>query len=211
MQNNLSKLRAVLFFLRKRGFNVIDPREIELPTVKPKTPVFLDYSEVQSIIDVATSIRDKAIVSCLFSTGCRISELMNLNIDDVTGQEVVVLGKGSKYRTVYMDDKAWGFLTEYLSSRCDKLPPLFVSGQYRRLTVSRVQQILHCLESAAGVEKNVTPHVFRHTFATDLIRNGAHILSVKEMLGHANLSTTQIYTHVTNPQLQSDHRKYHSS
>lgn len=210
IKHQLCHVRSVLRFLKRRGYDVLDYRMIDLPKVIRSKPTYLEYGEVQKVIDATENIRDKAIIACLFSTGCRISELLNLNIEDVQSQEITVLGKGSKYRRVYIDDKAWNYLQMYLESRKDRIPALFVSGQYRRITVSRVQQILHVLEADVGLEKNLTPHVMRHSYATDLMVNGAHIVSVKELLGHSSVSTTQMYLHTTENKLKEDFNKYHS-
>lgn len=206
----LCHLRQILKFLARRGQDVIDYRDIDLPKLSRHQPVYLDYAEVQSIIDVTESLRDKAIVSCLFSTGCRVSELLNLNRDDIKSNQAVVIGKGGKFRTVYFDKTAFDYLNDYLETRNDKIPALFISGQYRRITVSRVEQILHILSAEAGIEKNLTPHVLRHSYATDLVVNGANILAVKDLLGHASISTTQMYTHLSTKHLKSEYDKHHS-
>lgn len=211
LKHQLCHIRAVLKFLNKRGYSLLDPKAIELPSVKRMKPTFIEYGEVQKVIDAATNDRDKAIISCLFSSGCRISELLNLNREDVTSQEITVLGKGSKYRTVYIDDQAWKYLQTYLESRKDHIPALFVSGQYRRITLSRVQQIIHVLQAEAGIEQNLTPHVFRHSYASDLVKNGADILAVRDLLGHSNVGTTQIYTHLSQKHLKEQYQKHHSS
>lgn len=210
IKHQLCHIRSVLRFLKRRGYDVLDYRMIDLPKVTRSKPTYLEYGEVQKVIDAADNIRDKAIIACLFSTGCRISELLNLNIEDVQTQEVTVLGKGSKYRRVYIDDKAWRYLHDYLSTRKDRIPALFVSGQYRRITVSRVQQILHVLQADAGIEKNLTPHVMRHSYATDLVVNGADIMAVKELMGHRTVKTTEVYTHLSQNHLKEQYEKHHS-
>lgn len=210
IKHQLCHVRSVLRFLKKRGYDVLDYRMIDLPKVLRSKPTYLEYGEVQRVIDATENLRDKAIISCLFSTGCRISELLNLNIEDVQTQEVTVLGKGSKYRRVYIDDKAWEYLQTYLETRKDRIPALFVSGQYRRITVSRVQQILHVLEADVGLEKNLTPHVMRHSYATDLVRNGADIMAVKDLMGHQTVKTTEIYTHLSQNHLKEQYQMHHS-
>lgn len=211
MSTNLSKLRNVLNYLRSCGFAVIDPAIIKLPKVTQKEVTYLEYGEVQKIIDAAENIRDKAIIACLFSTGCRISELLNLNREDITGNSAVVTGKGHKYRQVYFDGHALRYLEEYLSNRKDKLSPLFISGQRRRITVSRVQQIIHEYTDMAGITKNVTPHVFRHSYATDLLWNGSDIMAIKGLLGHTQITTTMRYLHVTDKHKEEAYKKYHSA
>lgn len=210
MAHSLAQLRCVFKYLKRRKFTVMDTDEIELPKVVQKAPVWLDYSEIQAMLDVIESVRDKAIVTCLFSTGCRISELLNLNKEDIYDNHATVTGKGGKYGTVYFDQKAIDALNEYLESRKDTLKPLFVSGQRRRITVSRVQQLLHEYADAAGIDKNVTPHVFRHSFASDLKRNGADLYDIKELLRHQRISSTMIYTHFTDLDIKNVHDKFHS-
>ena len=211
MSAYLCHLRGVLKFVASRNVKVMDYREVTLPRVKQNKPVYLEYGEVQMIIDATDNVRDKAIIALLFSTGCRISELLSINRGDILGNEVVVTGKGDKHRRVYIDPKAMKLLVAYMETRTGTRTPLFISGQYRRLTVSRVEQIIHQTTNAAGIEKNVTPHVFRHTFATDLLRNGANIRAIQNMLGHSNLNTTMRYTHVSDIDLEAAHKKYHSS
>lgn len=208
---NLCQLRCVLKFLKRRGMNVLDYRDIELPSIKRREHVVLDYSEVQQMIDATDNPRDKAIIACLFSTGCRISELLNLNCEDIIGNQAIVTGKGSKQRTVFFDEKALKYLEEYLETRSDNLPPLFISGQYRRITVTRVEQIIHVLTAGAGIDKIVTPHVFRHSTITDYIQNGAPMPMVQKIAGHASIQTTiDIYTHVSNPVIKETFTKYHT-
>lgn len=211
VKSSLSHMRCVFKFLRKQQFRVIDYRDIELPKVPKKKHEVLDYSEVQSMIDAATNLRDKAIVACLFSTGCRISELLNLNRGDIQNGEATVLGKGSKLRPVFFDKTALEALESYLDTRHDNIPALFISGQYRRITVCRVEQILHVLAAEAGIEKNVTPHVFRHSTITDYIQNGAPMGIVQRMAGHDSIKTTlDIYTHVSDDTLRDVAKRYHT-
>lgn len=212
IKGNLGKLRSVLRYLKKeRRMNVMDYRDIELPPVRRKEIIVLDYTEVQQIMDAATNLRDKAIVACLFSTGCRISELLNLDKDSIEDDVAMVMGKGSKPRPVYFDQTAIQAVQAYLDTRHDKIPALFISGQYRRITVSRVEQILHCLAAEAGVEKNVTPHLFRHSTITDYLANGAEMHEVKGIAGHASIQTTvNIYGHLQEKHSRETFRKYHT-
>lgn len=210
ISHNLSCLRSVLRFLRTRGQDVLDPSSVSLPKIKRHQPTFLDYSEVQYMLDCCDNPRDKAIIACLFSTGCRISELLDLDRGDIREHEAMVTGKGSKQRVVYFDNTALRLLDEYESTRRDHLKPLFVSSQNRRLTVSRVQQVIHEIADRAGMEKNVTPHVFRHSYITDLVLNGAPLPVIQKLAGHTQLSTTMIYTHITDKNTQETHSKYHS-
>lgn len=209
ISHNLGRLRNILRFCSSRRMNVLDYRDVTLPKVIHKMPTYVYSEEVKAMIDATDNLRDKAIMACLFSTGCRISELLNLNREDIRGDEVMVTGKGSKTRMVFIEPTAMRYLQDYLESRKDHLTPLFVSGQRRRITVQRVEQFVHDCADAAGIDKNITPHSFRHGFATDLVKNGADIISVKDMMGHNSIQTTQIYTHMSNPHLRSVHKKYH--
>ncbi len=211
IHHNLGRLRSVLKYLKRNGLNVLDYDFIDLPKIKQRIPSYIEPEEVRKIIDALPTLRDKALVACLFSTGCRISELLNLNRDDVKSREVVVLGKGSKYRTVFVSETAYGLLQSYLRTRKDKNPALFISSQYRRITTSRVAQIIHIATAEAGIDKIVTPHTFRHSFATDLVKKGANIVAVKDLLGHVSINTTQMYTHTNKPYLKNIYEKYHTS
>jgi len=164
-------------------------------------------------------LRDKAILELLFSTGLRVSELCALDRDSIDLDKGMfsVRGKGSKIRVVFISDSARDVLKEYLKERKDIDPALFVRDskspnkeEKLQLTPRSVQRIIKKYAVKAGISKKVTPHWLRHSFATDLLRNGADLRSVQMMLGHANISTTQIYTHFTDKQLEDIHKKFHS-
>jgi site-specific recombinase XerD len=162
------------------------------------------------------------MIELLFSSGLRVSELVNLDRDHINTKrrEFTVRGKGKKDRPIFISEKAANFVDSYLSRRMDNLPPLFLSysrnnitttsGDYRRLTSRSVQRIINKYAKLAGITKHVSPHTMRHSFATDLLINGADIRSVQSMLGHSNISTTQVYTHVTDHHLREVYEKYHS-
>jgi len=166
-----------------------------------------------------SALRDRAILETLFSTGLRVSELCSLNRDNVNIErgEFAVRGKGSKLRVVFLSDSAKDALKKYLAERSDIHEALFVAHhgslnkkESARLTPRSVQRLIKKYAAAAGVIKKVSPHQLRHSFATDLLQNGADIRSVQAMLGHANITTTQIYTHYTDKHLKEIHKKYHS-
>lgn len=213
---NLSKFRQVLKYLRKHGAKVIDFRDIELPRVLVKEPDYLLPDEAQQMIDCAINNRDKALVAALWSTGGRISEVLSLKRDDIINNQAVVLGKGGKYVTLYIDKRAEKLINEYLDSRSDKLPFIFTSAQMRRLTVSRAEQIINQIAGELGIfradgsEKRITPHTFRHSFATNLLTNGADIRTVQTLLHHSNVTTTMRYTHVSDKRKEDSYSKYHS-
>jgi site-specific recombinase XerD len=158
---------------------------------------------------------DSAMLELFFSTGLRLSELCSLNRDiDLSKDEFSIRGKGDKVRVVFLSDRAKEKLRAYLKSRKDMAEPLFINESFRktddaRLTPRSVQRIVRMYATKAGIYKKVTPHVLRHSFATDLLSNGADMRSVQMMLGHANIATTQVYTHVTDKQLREVHKKFH--
>ncbi len=224
---HLIALRGFLTYLSKRNIASLSPEKIELPKVSRKQVTFLHYDEVERLIDQIdtndeTGLRDRAIVELLFSSGLRVSELVNLDRDHIntTRREFTVRGKGQKDRPVFISESASSNVQAYLQSRIDNLPPLFVSyshnneatnsGDYRRLGARSIQRIISKYARLAGITKHVSPHTMRHSFATDLLMNGADIRSVQVMLGHSSIITTQVYTHVTDKHLREVHEKFHS-
>lgn len=210
ISHDLSRFKQVLKYLRRRGITVMDYDLVDLPRVTYEPRTYLVADEVQQLIDVIPSARDKAIYACLFDTGCRISELLNINRVDVQHGSAQIVGKGSIIGTVYFSEWSLGYLNAYLKSRHDQLTPLFISGQCKRITISRVQQLLHIYTDLAGIEKNVTPHTFRHSFATDLKINGADIYDIKEQLRHKKISSTEIYVHINDQRKQEIYDKFHT-
>lgn len=225
---HLIALRGFLVYLAKRQIESLDPSLIELPKAPKKQVTFLHIDEIERILteiptETETDLRDKAIIELLFSSGLRVSELISLNRDSVNldRREFIVRGKGQKDRPVFISKSATEHLSDYLDERSDQLPALFLnnsrnlpqantSGNFRRLTPRSIQRIIEKRAKAAGITKHVTPHTLRHSFATDLLMNGADIRSVQSMLGHSDISTTQIYTHVTDHHLREVHEKFHS-
>lgn len=209
--HDLARVRRVLKYLRKNGVQCLDEEHITLPKLKEKKYTWLNYEEIEGLLSVINSRRDKAIVACLWSTGCRISELLNLNRDDVETDEIRIIGKGDVQGTVYLDPEARRYLNAYLIERRDDLRPLFISSQRRRISYTTFAKLLHEYTDKAGIDKNVTPHVLRHSFATDLKMNGADIFDIQKQLRHKRISSTQIYTHISDKQKLQTYRKYHSS
>jgi len=224
---HLIALRGFLTYLGQRNIVSLSPDKISLPKVSRKQVTFLHYDEVERMlaaidIDSEAGLRDRAIVELLFSSGLRVSELTNLNRDHVNTKrrEFMVRGKGQKDRPVFISEAAADWVDRYLDARQDSLPPLFISysksveqtnsGDYRRLTARSVQRAIAKYTRLAGITKHVSPHTMRHSFATDLLMNGADIRSVQSMLGHSNISTTQVYTHVTDQHLREVYEKFHS-
>ena len=224
---HLIALRGFLKYLSERDIPSLSPDKIVLPKVSRKQVTFLHYDEVERLldgIDINTEIglRDRAIVELLFSSGLRVSELINLNRDHINTKrrEFTVRGKGQKDRPIFISEAAADWVNKYLDSRDDALPPLFLNyarnntantaGDFRRLTARSIQRLVTHYARLAGITKHVSPHTMRHSFATDLLMNGADIRSVQSMLGHSNISTTQVYTHVTDEHLREVYEKFHS-
>jgi site-specific recombinase XerD len=224
---HLIALRGFLHYLSQRDIVSLAPDKIILPKIARKQVTFLYHDEIQRLVDkIDTSslqgLRDRAIIELLFSSGLRVSELVNLDRDHVNTKrrEFMVRGKGQKDRPVFISKFAAEMLTEYLNKRTDSLPPLFISysrniaadnsGNYKRLTARSIQRIIQRYTRLAGITKHVSPHTMRHSFATDLLMNGADIRSVQSMLGHSNISTTQVYTHVTDEHLREVYEQFHS-
>lgn len=224
---HLIALRGFLTYLSKRDIRSMSPEKIELPKISRKQVTFLHYDEITRMLDVIpldseVGLRDRAIVELLFSSGLRVSELVDLNRDhiNVKRREFMVRGKGQKDRPVFISQATAERIQDYLATRFDNLPPLFLSysrnstasmgGDYRRLTPRSIQRMIARYARLAGITKHVSPHTMRHSFATDLLMNGADIRSVQSMLGHSNISTTQIYTHVTDQHLREVYEKFHT-
>jgi site-specific recombinase XerD len=225
---HLIALRGFLKFCAKRDIPALAPEKIELARTKRKQVTFLNEDELarmfaQPDITTETGTRDRAILELLFSSGLRVSELVGLDKDHVNlkRREFMVRGKGQKDRPIFVSPVAAECLEQYLDMRSDNTRPLFIrysgrkavdnSGDYQRLTVRSVQRLVARYALLAGITKHVSPHTLRHSFATDLLMNGADLRSVQAMLGHSNIATTQIYTHVTDPHLKSVHERFHSN
>jgi len=224
---HLIAIRAFLKYLAKRDIESLSPEKIELIDAKRKQVGFLDSKEIESLLSAPRQFakkpevlaRDEAILELLFSTGLRVSELCNLNRGQIntTKGEVAVRGKGGKDRVVFISPSAASAIGAYLKNRKDDWEPLFIhygglkdsEGEYMRLTPRSIQRLVANYAALAGITKKVTPHILRHSFATDLLFNGADLRSVQEMLGHSSITTTQMYTHVTNKQLKEVHRAFH--
>jgi len=221
---HLIALRAFLKFLRKRDVDSLNPERIELAKTGGRDLDLITADELNRIMkaprgDELGELRDRAILELLFSTGLRVSELCNLNQDlDLTRDEFSVRGKGEKVRVVFLSPEAKKAVAEYIKKRGDMSDALFVSygmggkGKGKdlpRLTPRSVERMVKQYAIKAGITRKVTPHVIRHSFATDLLSNGADLRSVQALLGHANIATTQVYTHVTDKHLREVHKQFH--
>lgn len=225
---HLIALRGFLTYLSRRDIQSLSADKIILPKTTRKQVTFLHYDEVSSLLsqidlDTEAGLRDRAIIELLFSSGLRVSELVSLNRDHINlnRREFMVRGKGQKDRPVFVSKGAAERVSDYLASRHDSLVPLFISysrfagqtdtsGDYRRLRSRSIQRMVSHYAKMAGITKHVSPHTLRHSFATDLLMNGADLRSVQAMLGHSNISTTQVYTHVTDQHLKDVFEKFHS-
>ncbi len=216
----LIALRAFLKYLRKRGIESMSPERIELAKTPERSLDLITAAELGRIMKAPGTkdlrgLRDTAILELLFSTGLRVSELCSLDQDlDLTQDSFSIRGKGDKVRVVFLSPTAKKAIKEYLAKRKDMDDALFVSygrGQKEstRMTPRSVERMVRERAVTAGVGKKVTPHTLRHVFATDLLQNGADLRSVQALLGHANIGTTQVYTHVTDRHLQEIHRNFH--
>lgn len=220
-------LRSFLRFLIKNDFKTLEPSRIDLPKTESRSLKFLSSEQIDRLVtSVDTSneegLRDRAILELLFSTGLRVSELVKLNHEQINFErrEFGVIGKGSRLRLVFISDRAAEWVKRYLDQRKDVFKPLFIrysgktieddGGERMRLTVRSIERIVKKYVRRARIPVDATVHTMRHSFATDLLHNGADLRSVQEMLGHKNIATTQIYTHITNPQLRDTHKTFHS-
>lgn len=221
-------LRSWLKWLVKNDVPVLHPEKIDLPKSESRQMQFLQIEQIERLLaqpslSAKTGLRDKAMLEVLFSTGLRVSELVSLNRDQVDTQrrEFGVIGKGRRPRVVFLSDRAAEWLDRWLASREDNWRPVFVrmarhqpdplaDGEEMRLTTRSVQRIVDGYCRRARLPIKLSPHGIRHSFATDLLANGAGLRDVQEMLGHKSIATTQIYTHVTRPQLRKMHEKFHS-
>lgn len=226
---HLIALRAFLKFLRKRDVESLNPERIELAKLGGRDLDLITADELDRLMKAPTgstlpALRDRAILELFFSTGLRVSELCALNQDiDLSRDEFSVRGKGEKVRVVFLSPSAKSAVAAYIKARGDMSEALFVSYgpasakastgkkgmELPRITPRSVERLIKQYATKAGITRKVTPHVIRHSFATDLLENGADLRSVQALLGHANIATTQVYTHVTDKHLKEIHRAFH--
>ncbi|HYK09137.1 MAG TPA: tyrosine-type recombinase/integrase [Candidatus Eisenbacteria bacterium] len=220
-------LRSFLKFLLKNDVKTLEPTKIDLPKTESRSLKFLERDHIDHMVTaIDTSkiegIRDRAMLELLFSTGLRVSELCKLNHQQVNieRREFGVIGKGGRARVVFISDRAADWIEKYMAAREDTYKPLFIrysgkeipenGGEKMRLTPRSVERMVKKYVRVARIPVDATVHTLRHSFATDLLSNGADLRSVQEMLGHKNIATTQIYTHITNKQLRDVHKTFHS-
>jgi len=221
-------IRAFLKYLARQEIKSFPAEKIELAKIQERSLDLITNTELERLLaapkgNELKDLRDRAILELLFSTGLRVSELCSLSRDiDLHSDELSIRGKGGKVRVVFISDTAKKILREYLSKRKDMDDALFIKigknvskrigkkGENLGVTKRTIERVVKELAIKAGISKKVTPHVMRHMFATDLLSNGADLRSVQAILGHANIGTTQIYTHVTDKHLRDIHKKYHN-
>ncbi|MCC7160245.1 tyrosine-type recombinase/integrase [Candidatus Nomurabacteria bacterium] len=224
----LIAIRAFLKYLARQEIRTLPAERIELAKVQERSLDLITNEELKKLMSIPNSndlkdLRDRAILELLFSTGLRVSELCSLTRDiDLNSDELSIRGKGGKVRVVFISDSAKKFLRQYLSQRKDMDDALFIKigknspktmaakGKNLGVTKRTIERVIKQLATKAGISKKVTPHVMRHMFATDLLGNGADLRSVQAILGHSNIGTTQIYTHVTDKHLRDIHKKFHN-
>lgn len=220
-------LRSFLRFLIKNDIQTLEPSKIDLPKTESRSLKFLEREQVDRLVTCPDTskeegMRDRAIMELLFSTGLRVSELVKLNRDQINFErgEFGIIGKGGRARVIFVSQRASEWVQRYIVMRQDEFKPLFIrysrgvneedEGEKMRLTVRTIERIIKKYVAMAKLPVDATVHTMRHSFATDLLTNGADLRSVQEMLGHKNIATTQIYTHITNKQLKEVHKNFHS-
>lgn len=220
-------LRSFLRYLIKNDIKTLEPSKIDLPKTESRSLKFLERDQIDRLVTMPDTskedgTRDRTIMELLFSTGLRVSELVKLNHEQINieRREFGVIGKGGRARVVFISDRAAEWIQRYLDVRTDAFKPLFIrysgavdedtGGEKMRLTARSVERIVKKYVQMAKLPVDATVHTMRHSFATDLLTNGADLRSVQEMLGHKNIATTQIYTHITNKQLRDVHKAFHS-
>ena len=221
-------IRNFLKYLIKNDFEVLSPDKIELPKIPRRQIDIIEYTDLERFLSAPAQntlrgLRDRAILEMFFSTGLRISELCNLDrYINLDRGEITVRGKGEKLRVVFLSDRARAAIKNWLEKRTDTLEHLFVSLSKQtsplkepkvigKITSRAVQRLVEFYRRKAGITKKITRPQIRHQFATDLLINGADLRSVQELLGHSNISTTQIYTHLTNKELREIHKSFHAA
>lgn len=220
-------LRSLLRYCLKNDIKTLEPTKIDLPKTESRSLKFLERDQVERLVTMPDTtkeegVRDRTILELLFSTGLRVSELVSLNHEQINleRREFGIIGKGKRSRIVFISDRAAEWIGRYMALRKDVFKPLFIrysgsvieedGGEKMRLTVRSIERIVKRYVREARLPVDATVHTMRHSFATDLLTNGADLRSVQEMLGHKNIATTQIYTHITNKQLREVHKSFHS-
>lgn len=211
VRNDIVRLRSVLRYLGLRGIDCLNPELIPVPKREETTRDFLTEEEVTRMIDCSTRIRNKLVISLLYSSGIRLSELISLNRNSIVNKKFQVVGKGKKLRICFIDKRTQELMDLYLKDRDDDCEALIISYLHKeRMTPTNVQLIVKNAAKNAKIDKHVTPHVLRHSFATNFIRNNGNIRYLSVMLGHASVETTAVYSHVVDNDLERQYKQFHS-
>lgn len=211
IRSYMNRLRAVIKYMWLVGEKCIDYQLIPVPKAEEVEIGFLYEEEVQAMIDNAFSVRNKFVISLLYSSGIRLSELLSLNRDSIRDRTFTVIGKGNKRRICFIDERTEQLMQEYLKTREDDCEALVVSNIYKeRMTPTNIQLLIRNSAKRAGIERRVTPHMLRHSFATNFVRNNGNMRYLSRILGHSNINTTMIYTHVVDKDLFKQYNLYHT-
>jgi len=210
-RNYVTRLRVVADYIDLLGAPTIKAGIIPIPKREATVPAFLTAQEVDAMIENSYSLRNAFVISLLYSSGIRLSEMLQLNRGQIVDQQFTVIGKGSKARLCFIDDRTQALMDEYLATRKDNSEALIVSAQNKqRMTPTNVQLLIKNSAERAGIKQRVTPHTLRHSFATNFLKNNGNMRYLSTMLGHSSLDTTMIYTHVVDNDLREQYKKYHT-
>ena len=205
------KLRNVINYLNKRGIDTINVDLVPLPKRQETVPVFLTEEEVSLMIENASNLRNKFVISLLYASGIRLSELISLNRGQIVDKRFTVIGKGGKPRLCFIDDRTERLMGEYLANRNDNSSALVVSYEFKtRMTKTNIELLVRNTASKAGINKKVTPHTLRHSYATNFLRNNGNMRYLSYSLGHASMDTTAMYAHVVDYDLERQYRQFHT-
>lgn len=211
VRNYITRLRVVADYIDLLGVPTIKAGIIPIPKREATVPAFLTAQEVDAMIANSYSLRNAFVISLLYSSGIRLSEMLQLNRGQIVDQQFTVIGKGSKARLCFIDDRTQALMDEYLATRKDNSEALIVSAQNKqRMTPTNVQLLIKNSAERAGITQRVTPHTLRHSFATNFLKNNGNMRYLSTMLGHSSLDTTMIYTHVVDNDLREQYKKYHT-
>lgn len=210
IRSHLSRIKNLFEWSNSKGLTNFPVNDIIYPKTTITPPRFVTTEDVSQMIKVTTKGRDKAVISLLYASGLRSSELSGLNRSSLTGNQLQILGKGHKYRLGFIDARTAFLIATYLDGRNDNLAPLFITNRGTRLEKEIIARIVKTAVLSAGLDESVTPHTLRHGYATNLLRNGCNLRYIQELLGHSNIQTTMLYTHVLDDDLSTNYKRYHS-
>lgn len=210
IRNDLARLKSILKYLEKRGIKCLNHELIPVPKREDVVRPWLTPEEVEMMIENAFSLRNKFVISLFYSSGIRLSEFLSLNRDSIVNRRFTVVGKGKKARVCFIDERTEQLMNDYLASREDDSEALVVSKFKDRMTPTNVQLLIKNSAKRAGISKKVSPHILRHSFATNFVQNNGGWRHLSSLLGHANINTTMVYAHITDNDLERQYRTFHS-